>query len=74
MCLIENEVVNVWKDYIIRIMNEENDCDRSVEGDAVEGPVDCVCRDEEVQSYDEMMTGSAPRRLDELLELIAVSV
>ena len=30
------------------IMNLENDWDENVEGDAVEGPVDCVCRDEVV--------------------------
>ena len=27
-----------------RIINEENDWERNVEGDAVEGPVDCVSR------------------------------
>ena len=27
-----------------RIMNEENDWDHNVEGDAVEGPVVCVSR------------------------------
>ena len=32
-----------------RIMNEENGCDHDVEGDAVEGPVDCLSRDELVQ-------------------------
>ena len=32
----------VLKDYMERIMNEENDWDRNVEGDAVEGPVVCV--------------------------------
>ena len=28
------------------ITNEENDWDHNVEGDAVEGPVDCVRREE----------------------------
>ena len=32
----------VWKDYMERTMNEENDWDHNVEGDAVEGPVACV--------------------------------
>ena len=31
-----------------RIMSEENDWDRNVEGDAVECPVVCVSREEEV--------------------------
>ena len=30
---------DVWKDYMERIMNEENDWDNNMEGDAVEGPV-----------------------------------
>ena len=34
----------VWKDYMKRITNEENDWDHDVEGDAVEGPVVCVSR------------------------------
>ena len=37
-------------DYIEKIMNEETDWDHSVEGDAVEGPVDCAGRDEMVQA------------------------
>ena len=35
---------NVWKDYMERMMNEENYWDHNVEGDAVEGPVVCVSR------------------------------
>ena len=42
----EKERCNVWKDYVERIMNEENDWDHNVEGDAVEGPVVCVSREE----------------------------
>ena len=41
-------------------MNEENDWDCDVEGDAVEGPVVCVCREEMLQALNEMkMTGIA---------------
>ena len=36
----EKEGGKVWKDYMERITNEENGCERNVEGDAVEGPVD----------------------------------
>ena len=43
----------VWKDYMDRIMNEEIDWDRNVEGDAVESPVDCVSRDELVQAVND---------------------
>ena len=41
MCLSEKEIGKVLKDYMERIMNEENDWDNNVEGDAVEGPVVC---------------------------------
>ena len=36
-----------------RILNEENDWDRNVEGDAVEGPVVCVGREEVLQALKE---------------------
>ena len=42
-----------------RIMNEENDCDYNVEGDAVEGPVLSVSRVEMLQALNEMKTGKA---------------
>ena len=42
LCFCEKERVKVWKDYMERIMNGENDCDCNVEVDAVEAPVVCV--------------------------------
>ena len=54
-----------------RIMNEENDCNQNVEGDAVEGPVVHVCSVEMVQSLSEMKTGEAYGFSDVSLELIA---
>ena len=41
-------------------MNEENDWDRNVEIDAVEGPVVCVSREEVLQALNKMKTGKAP--------------
>ena len=49
----EKERVKAWKDYTYRIMNDENDLDHNVEGDTVEGQVDCVYREEVVQALDE---------------------
>ena len=63
----------VWKDYMERTMNKENDLDDNVEGDAVEAPVDCVSREEVLQSLSEMKTGKAPGPSEVLLELIAAS-
>ena len=39
-----------------RIMNEENDWDRNVDGNAVEGPVVCVSREEVFQTLNELKT------------------
>ena len=36
-----------------RIMNEENDWNHNEEGDAVEGPVICVSREEMLQALNE---------------------
>ena len=60
LCFSEKERGNVWKDYMERIMNEENGWDYNVGGDAVEGPVVCVSREEMLQALNEMKTGKAP--------------
>ena len=48
-CFNEKESGKVWKDYMERIINEENDLDHNVEG-YVEGPVVCVSRSEVLQN------------------------
>ena len=69
LCFSEDE--RVWKDYMERIMNEENDWHHNVEGDAVDGPVVCLSRGEVVQTSNEMKTGNTPGPSDVSLELIA---
>ena len=59
-CFSENERGKVWKDYMERIMNKENDWDHNVEGDIVEGPIVRVNREELLQTLNEMKTGRAP--------------
>ena len=56
-----------------RIMNEENDRYHNVEGDAAEGSVVCVSREEVLQALIVMKTGNAPGSSEALLEMIAVS-
>ena len=73
MCFSEKGRVEVWKDYVERIMNKENDRDHNVEGDAVECPLDCVCRDEVVQVINRMKSVKAPGPSDVSLELISPS-
>ena len=56
-----------------RIMNKENDWDHNVEGDAVEGPVVCLSREEVLQALNKMKTGKAPGPSDISSEWIAAS-
>ena len=65
--------VSVWKDYLERTMNEENDWNRNVEGDAVESPVLCVSREEVLQTLNDMKTGKAPGPMEVSLKFIAAS-
>ena len=53
LCFSEKVRGDVWKDYMERIMNEENDWDHNVEEDAVEGPVVCVSSEEVLQAISE---------------------
>ena len=72
-CFSEKERGKVRKDYMERIMNEENHWDQNVQGDAVEGPVVCVNKEEVLQALNEMKTGKSPGPSDVSLELIAAS-
>ena len=54
LCFSKKERGKFWKDYMERIMNEENDWDHNVEGDAVEGSVIFVSREEVLQALNEM--------------------
>ena len=71
LCFSEKERGKVWKDYLERIMNEENDGKHNVEGDAVECPVFCVSREEGHQALNEMKTEKIHGPTDESLESIA---
>ena len=53
LCFSEKEGGKVWKDYMERIMDEVHYWDHNVEGDVIEGPVDCVSREEVVQALNE---------------------
>ena len=46
LCFSERERGIVWKDCMKRIMNDENDLGHNVKGDAVEGPVVYVSRED----------------------------
>ena len=73
LCFSEKERGKVWKDYMQWFMNEENDWDHDVEGDAVHGPVICEHREEVLQALYEMNTGKSCGPSEVSLELIAAS-
>ena len=73
LCFSEKGRGKVWKDCMELIINEENDWDHDVEGDALEGPVVCVSREEVLQALSEMKTRKAPGPSEVSLELIAAS-
>ena len=74
LCLSEKERGKVRKDYMELIINEENDWDYNVEGDAVEGPAVCVSRENVLQALNEIKTGKASGPSEASLELMAASV
>ena len=73
LCFGKKETYKVWKDYIDRIMNEENDCDNNAEGDAADCVVVGVSREEVLQVLNEKKIGKVPGHSDVSLELIAAS-
>ena len=73
LCFNEKERGKVWKNYMERIMNDENDWDRNAEGDALDGPVVCVSREDVFQALSEIKTGKAHGPSEVSLELISAS-
>ena len=72
-CFSEKERGKVRKDYVERIMNEENDWNGNVKGDAVEGTLVCVSREEVLRALNKFKTGKAPGHPEVSLELIDAS-
>ena len=46
MGFIEKNSTKIWKEHMEKIMNKENEWDRMLETDVVEGPVEKVARNE----------------------------
>ena len=51
---IKEDRTKIWKEHMEKIMNEENERDRMVETDLVEGPVEKVARKEIVEAIQSM--------------------
>ena len=57
LCFSKKRRVKFLRDYMEWIINRDSNWDHNVAGSAVEGPVDCVGRDEVVQALNEMNAG-----------------
>ena len=73
LCFSVQKRGKVWKDYMERIMNEENVWDYNVEGDAVEGTVVTISRDEVLLALNEINTGKAPEPSEVSLGLLLLA-
>ena len=70
---IEEDRAKIWKEHLEKIMNEENEWDRMVETDLVEGPVEKVVGDEIVEAMQSMKSGKATGTSEVSVEMIVAS-
>ena len=59
LSFIEEDRAKIWKEHMEKIINEENEWDRMVETDVVEGPVKKVASNEIVEAIQSMKSGKA---------------
>ena len=50
----------IWKDFMERLLNEENICDKEVDCSVKEGPECLISREEVDRALKKMKTGKAP--------------
>ena len=70
---IKDDRAEIWKEHMEKIMNEENEWDRMVETDLVEGPVEKVVRNEIVEAIQSMKSGKATGTYEASVEMIVAS-
>ena len=70
---IEEDRVKIWKEHMEKIMNEENEWDRMVETDVVEGPVEKVVPNEIVEAIQSRKSGKATGPSEVSVEMIVAS-
>jgi hypothetical protein len=59
LCVDERERAQAWKDHMEKVMNEENEWDRDVEVDVVQGPIEKVTLAEVEKAIKAMKLGKA---------------
>ena len=73
MGFIEEDRAKIWKEYMKKIMNEENEWDCMVETDVVEGLVNKVTQNEIVEAMQRMKSGKATGLSEVSVEMIVAS-
>ena len=69
----EEDRAKIWKEHMEKIMNEENEWDRMVETNLVEGPVEKVVRNDIVEAIQSMKSGKATGTSEVSVEMIVAS-
>ena len=70
---IKEDRPKIWKEHMEKIMNEENEWDRVVETDLIEGPVEKVVRNEIVEAIQSMKSGKANGTSEVSVKMIVAS-
>ena len=70
---IEKNSAKIWKEHMEKIMNKENEWDRMLETDVVEGPVEKVACNEIVGAIQSMKSGKATGTSGVSVEMIVAS-
>ena len=70
---IKEDRAKIWKEHMEKIINEENEWNRMLETDLVEGPVEKVVHNEIVEAIQSMKSGKATRTSEVSVEMIIAS-
>ena len=73
MGFTKEDRAKIWKEHKEKIMNEENEWERMMETDLVEGPVEKVVHDEIVEAMQKMKSGKATGPSEVSVEMIVAS-
>ena len=71
--LDEGDRAKLWTAHMSKIMNDENEWDKVVDTDAVEGPIERVMREEIMKAFKYLKIGKAPGLTEVYAEMILAS-
>ena len=60
MIVDDKKIKGSWKEYMEKLMNEENEWDHKISAEVKEGPADCIRMDEVRAALKEMKRHKAP--------------